>query len=450
MVLVAALLACAGGCAPERQRFASQVRARIDHVVIVVQENRSFDNMFHGFPGADTVSVGYAHDGTAVPLQPVSLAARYDNDNDLHDFTASFDRGKMDGFDLRRVRPRGAARVPLAAKQYPQYAYVPASERAPLIAMARQYVLGDRMFQSNVDQSFTAHLYLVAGQAHSTVDVPSGRPWGCDGPPESRVATVDARRRYAPPIVPCFELKTLADELDETHRTWAYYAPRVQSYRIWREARDANRRSGRHRRRGIEEGQLWSSFDVVPHTRYSAAWTTNVRAPTTRFFKDIRDGDLANVSWVVPDWLFSDHPLSGSTSGPSWVAAVVNAIGTSRYWNDTAIVVTWDDSGGWYDHVPPPQLDFDGLGIRVPLIVISPYAKRGYVSHRTHEFGSILRFAETAFGLDPLAASDRRADALEDCFDFSAPPRPFKPIPAPHPREWFERLAPSNRPPDDH
>lgn len=450
MALVVALLLVGDDCAVSDQRYTADVRAHVNHVVIVIQENRSFDNLFHGYPGADTVDSGRAHDGTIVPLQSVSLAAKFDNSNDFEDFVASIDGGKMDGFDLRRVRPRGMAQVPLAAAQYPQYAYVPPNERAPLTAMAQQYVLGDRMFQSNVDQSFTAHLFLIAGQANATVNVPSGRPWGCDGPKSSRVPTLNQLRKYGHDILPCFELTTIADELDDARRTWAYYAPRVQSYRMWRRFRTENTSDEHHRRFGSpEEGQLWSSFDVIPHTRYSAAWTTNVRSPSTRFLEDVRTGELANVSWVVPDWKFSDHPLSRSTSGPSWVAAVVNAIGESRYWRDTVVIVTWDDSGGWYDHVAPPQLDFDGLGLRVPLLVISPYAKKGYVSHRRHEFGSILHFTELAFGLPALAASDRRADSLEDCFDFGAAPRPFRRVVAPLPWSWFARLHPSRRPPDD-
>ena len=120
-------------------------------------------------------------------------------------------------------------------------------------------------------------------------------------------------------------------------------------------------------------------------------------------------GSLANVTWVIPDWLNSDHAGNRSNTGPAWVASVVNAIGESKLWPHTAIFVVWDDWGGWYDHVAPPQLDADGLGFRVPLVCISPFAGRGVVSHVQYEFGSILRFAEDAFGLPQFAVSDRRA-----------------------------------------
>jgi phospholipase C len=128
---------------------------------------------------------------------------------------------------------------------------------------------------------------------------------------------------------------------------------------------------------------------------------------------------------------YSDHPGSRSAKGPSWVAAVVNAVGQSQYWNSTAIFITWDDWGGWYDHVAPKMYNHFELGFRVPLVIVSPYAKAGYVSHRRHEFGSILRFSETVFGLGSLGATDKRSDDLSDCFDFKTSPRKFVTIKAP-------------------
>jgi len=135
------------------------------------------------------------------------------------------------------------------------------------------------------------------------------------------------------------------------------------------------------------------------------------------------------VSWVIPTGANSDHANTLSNSGPSWVASVVNAIGTSRYWNSTAVFVTWDDWGGWYDHVPPQIFNSYELGFRVPLIVISPYAKPGYVSHVPHEFGSLLRFTEEQFGLGSLGYTDARADDLADCFNFAQAPLPYKTVP---------------------
>ncbi len=124
-------------------------------------------------------------------------------------------------------------------------------------------------------------------------------------------------------------------------------------------------------------------------------------------------------------------PARGSKTGPSWVTSVVNAIGQSQYWNSTAIFVFWDDYGGWYDPQPPAYVDYDGLGMRLPMIIISPYAKKGYVSHTQYEHGSILKFVEDQFGLGRLAASDTRANSPADAFDFNKPPRKFKVDPGP-------------------
>jgi phospholipase C len=419
----------------------------IDHVVVIVQENRSFDNLFMGFPGADSADSGLIHDGRRVRLVPISFTVGWDLNHSFHDFLRAYDGGKMDRFDIERVGPW---RGPAGRKHvlpHPQYAYVPRDEVQAYWEMARQYVLADRMFQSNLDQSFAAHLYLIAGQAGNSIDVPTGRPWGCDAMEEAWVMTITDTRAKGPLVYPCFTFHTLADELDAKALTWRYYAPAVSPEGAWRKAL---RLHGTHRGPGDPDfGQLWSAFDAIAPVRYGYEWATNVVSPETRVLSDVTHGYLANVTWVVPDMKNSDHSSSGSATGPDWVASIVNAIGRSPFWHDTAIFIVWDDSGGWYDHVPPPQLDYDGLGDRVPLIVISPYARSGVVSHTQYEFGSILKFAEERFGLAPLAASDRRANDLTDCFDFSRPPRSFRPIAARAPAAWFEREKPSLLPPDD-
>jgi phospholipase C len=145
----------------------------------------------------------------------------------------------------------------------------------------------------------------------------------------------------------------------------------------------------------------------------------------------------------------SDHVNCPGGFGPSWVAALVNTVGKSRFWDSTAIFVQWDDWGGLYDHVPPPYEDYDGLGFRVPLLVISPYAKKNFVSHVRYETASVLRFAEDLWGLKQLAAADARANSPSaDCFDFSQHPRDFVPIEAPKPPKFFMHLAPEYFAPD--
>jgi phospholipase C len=163
------------------------------------------------------------------------------------------------------------------------------------------------------------------------------------------------------------------------------------------------------------------------------------------------------VSWVIPTGQASDHPGNNNGTGPSWVASIVNAIGGSSYWSNTAVIITWDDWGGWYDHVPPPKVIEDRTswgsgyvyGFRVPLIIVSPYAKAGYVSHVTHDFGSILKFIEQIFSLPSLGYADAAADDLSDCFNFSQTPLQFHTIAAPLSAEHFlnDRTPPLD--PDD-
>jgi phospholipase C len=172
-------------------------------------------------------------------------------------------------------------------------------------------------------------------------------------------------------------------------------------------------------------------------------------SPETRFLSDVAAGQLAAVTWVVPDLANSDHAGSGSATGPDWVASIVNAVGNSPFWSSSAIFIMWDDWGGWYDHVPPPQVDRYGLGIRVPLLIVSPYARKGYVSHTQYESGSLLKFAENTFSLAPLAASDARAASVDDAFEFDQPARPFKPLATQRRAADFIHEPPTMRVPDE-
>jgi phospholipase C len=132
----------------------------------------------------------------------------------------------------------------------------------------------------------------------------------------------------------------------------------------------------------------------------------------------------------MPSLADSDHPASGCNHGPRWITSVVNAVGKSKYWKDTAVVLMWDDWGGWYDSVPPPQVTYTSLGFRVPMIVISPFAKRTVV-HTEYNFGSVLKFIEQTFGLGSLGVSDASANSIGDSFDFSQTPIKFQTEPLP-------------------
>jgi phospholipase C len=412
------------------------LRKYVKHIVILVQENRSFDNLFHGFKGARTATYGYMHDGTRVRLRATNLLGP-DIFHGWHEGLFDWDNGKMDGFDLNRLGIGGTAgRI---AYQYVDRRYI-----EPYWRMAQSYALADEMFPTMLGGSFTAHLDLIAGTTNlksglAESDTPLAPPWGCDAPPGTRTSIVNTAREEtlgAGPF-PCFDqFETMAHLFDAAHVSWAYYAPLV---------------GGKNR-----AGNVWSEFDAIAAVRHGRDWTRDVISPPSRVITDAADGRLPDVAWVIPDWGNSDHSGGNTDTGPSWVANVVNAIGESRYWGSTAIVVLWDDWGGWYDSVPPPQVDFRGLGERVPCIIISPYARAGYVSHTRYEFGSVLKFVEEAFGLPHLSSlgsgtgyTDERAYSIGDVFDFKQKARRFKPIGARYSRAYFLSERPSLRPPDD-
>ncbi len=389
--------------APAPQSLAT---SPIKHVIVIVQENRSFDNLFHGFPGADSATTGLRHDGTTVPLAPVSLADGQDVGHFHYSFELAYHNGRMDGFDLQQgygFVAGGTYAVVPQSPTYP-YAYVPPAETQPYVDLATTYTLADRMFASNSGPSFPAHQYLIAGQSANADEVPTVSPWGCDAPAGTVVPQIDASGRDTDGVFPCFDYPTLADRLDAAGLSWRYYAPAIST---------------------SAGGTFATGYDAVNHIRFGPDWSTKVVSPETTVLADIAKNALPAVSWIIPSFIDSDHPLGKGDRGPSWVTSIVNAVGASPAWNSTAILVTWDDWGGWYDHVAPPQLDAMGLGFRVPLIVVSPYAKHGYVSHVQHEFGSILHFTEGVFGLRTLGTSDIRADDLSDCFDFTQAPHPY-------------------------
>jgi phospholipase C len=402
---------------PQRPDLGHRPSGKIKHVVFILQENRGFNNLFQGYPGADTVPSGLNSKGQTIPLTPISLAASYDIDHSSYAFFAACNGSPpglnclLNGFD-REYTSANPSQYPT-----PQYGYVPHSESKLYFDMANQYVLGDRTFTSHLDASYISHMHAVAGQANHAVDFPS-ISWACAGPGNT-IGTLNAQRQYSGQSIPvCQDYQTLGDELDAAGKSWRHYA--------------AGKPSG------------WNGYSSIKHIRFGPDWQTNVFGSAARVLKDVKAGTLANVTWITPTCANSDHAGCGSTHGPDWVATIVNTIGRSPFWNSTAIFVMWDEWGGWYDHVQPPYVDYDGLGLRVPLLVISPYAKRGHVSHLQYEHGSILRFIEDEFGLAQLTASDSRANSpAADCFDFKRPPRAFHPFKTALSAEDFIRTEPA-------
>ncbi len=433
----AATLLAANGCGSGNPFQKMSSPSKIQHVVIVFQENRTPDNLFQDpvliSAGADIASGGLNSLGQMVQLTPESLGVNYDLSHAHAAFVAQYDGGKMDGANLVPINCYVAP-----CPSNPQYFYVQSSDVQPYFQMAEQYTFGDRMFQTNEGPSFPAHQFIISGTSAPTAtsnlfvaenpNGPKGKvDAGCAADPAATVAVVDPQGDEPNMMYPCTDHATLTDQLNAKNLSWRYYTPGPNS--IWTGPNAIEHMCGPNL--PPPNGTACVGSDWVNHV---VLYNSLNPAP---ILTDISSNQLPAVSWVIPAGKNSDHAGNQLTlGGPSWVASIVNAIGNSSYWANTAIIVTWDDWGGWYDHVPPPQVIADGsswgsgyvYGFRVPLIVISPYAKAAHISHVNHDFGSILHFMEENFGLSSLGYADARADDLSDCFDFNQRPLVFHTI----------------------
>ena len=365
--------------------------AKIEHIVFIVKENRSFDTYFGTFPGADGVTMGRTSKGEVVPLTPTPDGLAFDLGHRWGDAVKAIDGGKMDGFDLVTNGNLDGTMLPYTQMREPD---IP-----NYFAYARNFVLADHMFSSLQGPSFPNHLYTVAAQSGGAINNPRPKEiWGCDADPDELVDVMDAKGEISK-APPCFDFPTLADRLEPANVSWKYYAPS----------------------RG-EEGYAWSAFDAIKHIRNSSLWTRKV-VPDAQFVEDARNGRLPAVSWLVTG-AASEHPPYSTCRGENWSVEQLNAVMEGPDWASTAVFITWDDFGGFYDHVPPPTVDRFGLGPRVPLLIISPYARKGKVSHTQYEFSSFVSLIEKRFFLVPLTERDQKANDMLDSFDFTQPPLP--------------------------
>jgi phospholipase C len=404
---------------------------KIKHIVVVIMENRTVDDLFNGFPGADTVTAGLKHDGTMQPLQSQLLEVPCDPDHSHTGWETAYDKGKNDGWDLDPPTCSEVSGVvggfPGIAPKYANYAYVPQSEAQPYWDIASQFAFANRMFASHSGPSYTGHLYIVSGQASNQDDDPNSVIWGCDAPAGTTVNVVGASGAIVGTAFPCMDNLTLADRLDQANIPWMYYSNN--------EDVDTT---------GLKTEEDDVPYDAIKHIRYGPDWTKNFTLDDSEFLIDVLNGTLPTFSWLNPPIVASDHPggiTEGDTGlGPDYNAEIVNTVMSSKYAQDTAIIITWDDFGGFYDHVTPTEIDDDGLGYRVPLLVVSPYAKHGYISTVHHEYGSIIKFSEEVLGVPSLGSTDVRADDLSDMFDFNQTPPAYVPIQTTYARTRRERL----------
>lgn len=359
---------------------------QVKHVVIIVKENHSFDNLFARFPGADGTTTA-KQDSRVIPIQqtPNNLTSDIDHTSQAAMFAVN--NGKMNRF----YRLAGGIQhdVDVADSAYTQ-GQIPA-----YYDYAEQYALADHYFSSIMGPSFPAHLALIQGNTDHVIDDPNAqdfRPtpnqssWGCDAPKGEAVTIY--KGSYTERVPPCFNSTTIADEADAAGVSWGYYAP-VKG----------------------QQGYVWSTFDAIKHIRRSSDWKKDV-LPSTSFISDVQQGKLPSISWVIPPFPDSDHPPLSMCYGQNWTLDQINAVMESQYWASTVIILTWDDFGGFYDHVVPPKKGPYMLGPRVPTIVISPFAKAGFVDHTQYDARSILKFVENVFNLPHLASFSRNVNSI--------------------------------------
>jgi len=418
---------------------------KIRHVVVIMQENRSFDSYFGTYPGADglprkngrfTVCSPDPHEG--ICQRPFHDSRDHNNGGPHEHLQALRDvnHGKMDGFVLeaRRGRHHGCLADPnaplcsLGAFDPDVMGYHDAREIPNYWAYARNFVLQDHMFEPTSSWSLPAHLFMVSERAATCTKKSAS---SCVNALESPLAPPhETQNRTA--RKPDYAWTDLTYLLHRAHVSWRYFVVKGGEPDCDDDGMVCPPKQQSARTPGIWNPLPWFSTVKADHQ------VRNV-VPLRQLFSMARRGRLPAVSWVVPSNRVSEHPPSPVSAGQSFVTGVVNALMCSPDWNSTAIFLTWDDWGGFYDHVIPPKVDANGYGLRVPGLVISPYARRGYVDHQVLSFDAYAKFIEDDFlnsaRLNP--EHDGRPDPrptvrdelpllgnLESDFDFDQRPRP--------------------------
>jgi phospholipase C len=399
----------------------------IDHVIFMIKENRTFDHYFGRYPGADGASEagtlrctnGGCRAGDTIPLKPAPDVQPHDITHGFASGLYAINGGEMNGFNIIGGGQDLSGYVQHSRKSLPAY-----------WAYADRFVLADRFFTSMYGPTFPEHLFTVAAQSFDIVDNPSSEDAGnCDrkikvpkfttdlteqdisriidledGITEEIPEQLERIQAYWEQTISCFDIEVLPDQLERAGVSWRYYA---------------------------NPDQFMNGLQAVKHVRFGPMWDKVV--PPEEFLRNVKSGDLPEVSWLVPPESFSEHPDNGGgvgvCGGENWTVQQVNALMRSPAWTSTALVIVWDDFGGFPDHVPPPHLDYMGLGPRTPALVISPYTVRGdnpdggAIDSTTYEFSSVLGFIERLHGLEPMTERDASADPLTGAFDFTQAPR---------------------------
>lgn len=372
---------CADGCSV------------IKHVIVIIKENHSFDNLFGTFPGADGTTV--AKEGNKkVKMAETPDSLNMDLGHGAVTALKAIDGGKNDRFYgiNNAVQDINGKKIDVADSEYHK------KDIPNYWSYAKTFTLADHFFSSFMGDSFPNHLMLMTGQNMGVIAnpynlAPNEHAWGCDSSPNVRV-TLDIKGKISHRF-PCFKTKTIIDEANGAGVSWKYYAP-PQGY----------------------FGYIWSTLDAFHQIRDSSQWGSNVLPPTSdkpgqeSFDTDVGNGNLPSISFLVSDLKYSDHPPESTCQGENWDVGKINEIMKSPLWSSTAIILTWDDFGGFYDQLAPPYLTEYVLGPRVPTILISPYSEPHSIFHPRLDFRSIDIFLENQFDLPHRATFDRDEDSI--------------------------------------
>jgi phospholipase C len=374
----------------------------IDHIIVVVKENHTFDNYFGSFPGAEGTNMAKTSTGTVAVAQPPTTLSR-DLCHEHSCALADWNGGAMDHWDIGDTRN---ASDKLAFAQYLE------SDIPNYWKYARTFGLADHFFSSMLGPSFPGHMFVLAAQTGWATGNPSGSSlsWGCDQSSSTTQEILTNGTCSTQNVFPCYDFATIFDILP-AGVTWKFYGSTLPP--------------------GV--GEVWSMLDAITHIRNQPTWMSNV-VDASQFDSDVDNGTLPNVVFLVNQFLESEHPPLNICTGENWTVGHLNHVmAKPELWAHTAIFMTYDDFGGWYDHVAPPkQYGCDsthpyGLGFRLPLIIVSPYAKNAVYKNVAHQ-ASIPKFIESLWGLAPLADKDPAAqdgdgtDDLLGAFDFQQAP----------------------------
>ena len=425
---------------------------KIQHVVIIMQENRSFDSYFGTFPGADGIPMKNGVPTACIPIPQSTKCARPFHDtsdrnhggpHNVHASIVDVDGGKMDGFVIAAAGGRRRClnvADPLCATGGGSdvMGYHDGHELPNYWRYARDFVLQDHLFEPIASWSLPQHLFLVSEWSARCAQLHVAS--SCVNEPEDPDYPADFRPRDARmhgPGRPDYAWTDLTYLLHRQHVSWAYY---VMSGRQPACANDMAACQGLRVR--VRTPGIWNVLPYFDTVRQDGE-LGNIR-DLRDFYRAAHDGKLPQVVWLAPSAPYSEHPVARVSMGQAYVTGLINAIMQSPQWDSTAIFLSWDDWGGFYDHVVPPKVDENGYGMRVPGIVISPYARKGFIDHQILSHDAYVKFIEDDFlrseRIDPK--TDGRPDARPDVrenepilgnllkdFDFTQKPRPPEILP---------------------